>query len=75
MLQPTIGVDQVMIVPVLDIHIPAHKSHLEAKDSGIAAVVGGDKLESVTVSDLSESLAKTHVAAFIDGIVPDWFSS
>jgi hypothetical protein len=60
----------VMIVPVLDIHIPAHKSHLEAKDCGFAAIVGEDKLESITVGDPSESLAKAHVAAFIDGVVP-----
>jgi hypothetical protein len=59
-----------MIVPVLDIHIPAHKSHLEAKDCGITAVVGEDKLESVTVGYPSELLAKAHVAEFIDGIVP-----
>ena len=59
-----------VIIPVLDIHIPAHKSHLEAKDCGIAAVVGEDKLESVTVGDPSEYLAKAHVAAFIDGVVP-----
>jgi hypothetical protein len=60
----------VMIIPVLDIHILAHKLHLEAKDCKIAAVVGEDKLESVTVGDPSESLAKAHVAAFIDGVVP-----
>jgi hypothetical protein len=60
----------VMIVPVLDIHIPAHKSHLEVKDCRIAAVVGEDKLESVTVGDPTESLAKAHVAAFINGLVP-----
>ncbi len=59
-----------IIIPVLDIHIPAHKLHLEAKDCGIAAVVGEDKFESITVGDPSESLAKTHVAAFIDGVVP-----
>jgi hypothetical protein len=59
-----------MIIPVLDIHIPAHKSYFEAKDCRIAAIVGEDKLESVTVGDPSESLTKTHVAAFIDGIVP-----
>jgi hypothetical protein len=59
-----------MIVPVLNIHIPAHKLHLEAKDCRIAAVVGEDKLESVTVGDPSESLAKAHVVTFIDGVVP-----
>ncbi len=68
--RPIIGVDQVMIVPVLDIHIPAHKLHLEATDCGIATVVGEDKLESITVGDPSESLAKAHVVAFIDGVVP-----
>ncbi len=46
-----------MIIPVLDIHILAHKLHLEAKDCGIEAVVGEDKLESITVGDPSESLA------------------
>ncbi len=59
-----------LIVPVLNIHIPAHKLHLEAKDCGIAAVVGEDKHESVTVGDPSELLDKAHVAAFIDGVVP-----
>ena len=34
-----VGVGEPMVIPVLDIHIPAHEAHLQPKDSGIATVV------------------------------------
>ena len=35
-----VGVGEPMVIPVLDIHIPAHEVHLQLKDSGIATIVG-----------------------------------
>jgi hypothetical protein len=34
-----VGVCEPMVIPVLDIHIPAHEAHLQPKDSGIATIV------------------------------------
>ncbi len=34
-----VGICEPMVIPVLDIHIPAHEAHLEQKDSGIATII------------------------------------
>ncbi len=34
-----VGVCEPMVIPVLDIHIPAHEAHLQPKDSKIATIV------------------------------------
>ncbi len=57
------------IVHMLNIHVPTHEMHLEAKNRRIAAIVREDKLQSITVGYPREALAKTHVAAFIDCVV------
>ena len=35
-----VSVGEPMVIPVLDIHIPAHEAHLQLKDSGIATIIG-----------------------------------
>ena len=35
-----VGVGEPMVIPVLDIHIPAHEAHLQPKDGGITAIAG-----------------------------------
>jgi hypothetical protein len=55
-----------MVIPVFDIHIPAHEAHLQPKDSGIATIVRQDEFDSVAVRNPSKMLPKTHVAAFVD---------
>jgi hypothetical protein len=61
-----VGVGEPMVIPVFDIHIPAHEAHLQPKDSGIATIVRQDEFDSVAVRNPSKMLPKTHVAAFVD---------
>jgi hypothetical protein len=37
--RPIIRVDKVKVVAMLDIHVPAHEAHLEAKDCQVTAVI------------------------------------
>ena len=34
-----VGVGEPMVIPVLNIHIPAHEAHVQPKDSGIATII------------------------------------
>ncbi len=34
-----VGICEPIVIPVLDIHIPAHEAHLQPKDSRIATIV------------------------------------
>jgi hypothetical protein len=54
---------------MLNIHVPTHELHLEAKNCRIAAVVREDKLQIISVNYPHEALAKTHVAAYFDCVV------
>ena len=51
---------------MFNIHVPAHEPHLKPQDGGVFPVVRQDKLYHITVRHPSESLAETHVAAFIN---------
>jgi len=62
-----VGVGEPMVIPVLDIHIPAHEAHLQPKDGGITAIVGYDEFDSIAIRNPSKTLPKTHMAAFVDG--------
>ncbi len=33
------GVHEPMVIPVLDVHIPAHEVHLQPNDSGIVTII------------------------------------
>ena len=35
-----VGVGEPMVIPVLDIHVPAHEAHLQTKDGGITTILG-----------------------------------
>jgi hypothetical protein len=34
-----VSICEPMVIPVLDVHIPAHEAHLQPKDSGIATII------------------------------------
>ena len=69
-LGPIIGVDEVVVCPMDDIHVPTHKAHLKAKDSLIGSVVHKDKFDSIEVSDPDESTTVAHEAYFVHSPVP-----
>jgi hypothetical protein len=52
---------------MLNVHIPAHKPHLQAEDGGVPPVVREDELDRITICNPSESLTKAHVAIFVNG--------
>ena len=35
-----VGIGEPMVIPVLNIHVPAHEAHLQTKDGGITTIVG-----------------------------------
>ena len=35
-----VSIGEPMVIPVLDIHAPAHEAHLQTKDGGITTIVG-----------------------------------
>jgi hypothetical protein len=61
-----ISVSQKHIIPVLNIHVPGHKSHLEPKDGGIVPVIREDKIDGVPIGYPSELLPKAHMTTFIN---------
>ncbi len=67
---PIIGVSEVVICPMDNIHIPTHKTHLKAKDSLIGSVVQKDKFDSISVSDPDKSTTVAHVVYFVHSPVP-----
>ncbi len=34
-----VGVHDPIVIPVLDVYIPAHEAHLQPKDSGLATII------------------------------------
>jgi len=64
---PIVGVCQKYVVSVFDIHVPAHKPHLQAKDGRIPPIVRQDKLDCIAICNPSKSLTKAHVAVFLNG--------
>ena len=67
---PIIGVNEVVICPMDDIHVSTHKAHLKAKDSLIGSVVRKDKFDSIAVSDPDKSTTVAHMAYFVHSPVP-----
>ena len=67
---PIIGINEVVICLMVDIHIPTHKEHLKAKDSLIGSVIQKDKFDSIAVSDPDESTTVAHMAYFVHSLVP-----
>jgi hypothetical protein len=47
-------------------HIPAHKAHLKSQDRRILSIVRQNKFQSIAIGEPNKSLAKAHVATFID---------
>jgi hypothetical protein len=67
---PKIGINEVVVYSMNDIHVPTHKVHLKAKDSLMGSVVGKDKFDSIAVSDPHKSMTVTHMAYFVHSPVP-----
>ncbi len=67
--RPIIREDKVKVVAMLDVHVPAHEAHLEAKDRQIMAVIQKNEFRSVAICDPGEALAEAHVLAFVDCII------
>jgi hypothetical protein len=52
---------------MFNIHVPAHKPHLQAQDGRVPPVMRQDKLDCIAICHPSESLTKAHVAVFVNG--------
>ena len=52
-----------------DVDVPTHQAHLQAEDSRIAAVVGQDKFNGVTIRDPDEPLTEDVVSDLIYAVV------
>jgi hypothetical protein len=69
-LGPIIGVNKVVIRLMDNVDIPAHKTHLQAEDGLIGAIVQKDKLDCITVSHLNKSTPVAHMAYLVHSPVP-----
>jgi hypothetical protein len=47
------------------VNIPAHQTHLQAKDGMVGAIVGKNETDCVTVSNPHKPLTKKHMAALV----------
>jgi hypothetical protein len=67
---PIIGINEVVICLMDNIHVPTHKAHLKAKDSLIGSVVQKDKFDSIAVSDPDKLMPLAHMVYFVHSPVP-----
>ena len=51
---------------MFDYHIPTHEAHLKSQDRRILSVVRQNKFQRIAIGEPNKSLAKAHVATFID---------
>ncbi len=48
------------------VNIPAHQTHLQAKDGVVGTVVGKNETNHITVGNPHKALTKKHMAALVD---------
>jgi hypothetical protein len=52
-----------------NVNIPAHQAHLQMQDSRVAALIGQNELDGVTISHPHEALSKDVLTTLVDGII------
>ncbi len=67
--RPIIGVDELSVRAVHNIHVPTHKAHLQLQNSRVAASVGQNEFYGIAIGDPEKALSKYVVSAFVDGVV------
>ncbi len=67
--QPIIGVDKVQIRAVFDVYIPAHRAHLQTKNSRDATLIQKEEFHSKTIRHPDKVLSKYIILHFVDGVI------
>jgi hypothetical protein len=49
-----------------DVDIPAHQTHLQAKDGVVGNVLGKNEMDCITVGNPHKAFTKKHVAALVN---------
>jgi hypothetical protein len=55
------------VVPMDDINVPAHETHLESQHGWIVAIIQLDEMSGVTICDPHKALSKEHVTILVNG--------
>ncbi len=66
---PVIGIGQVDVVAMDDVHVPTHQVHLKSKDRWIIAIVQENESDSIAVGDPDKTRAEQHMTILVDGPV------
>ena len=66
---PVIGIGQVDVVLMDDVHVPTHQAHLKSKDRWIIVIVREDEPDSIAVGDPDKTRAEQHMTILVDGPV------
>jgi hypothetical protein len=66
---PIVCIEEITIVLMDNIDIPAHQPHLKAENSRIGTIIRKDEFDSISVSCLYKLLLKKDKAALIDQTV------
>ena len=64
--RPVIRVDEPLILPMNDIHVPAHESHLQTKEGWVITVVRKDEPDGIAIGDPSETHTPEKVSARVN---------
>jgi hypothetical protein len=54
---------------VNDVNVPTHKAHLQTKNSRVAALLGQQELDGVTICNPDKALTKDVVSDLIDTVI------
>jgi hypothetical protein len=63
--QLIVSIRYIIIVPMDYVDIPAHQTHLQAKDGMVGTVVGKDETDCLIVGNPHKALTKKHVAPLV----------